>query len=404
MEKIVALCKRRGFIFPSSEIYGGLGLDVRLRALRRAAEDQRQERVVAGDAPGARRHRRAGLRDPPAPARVGGRGHLAGFTDPLVDCRACKQRFRADHLDPERDVPGASRRACPGPRTADCDLTEARDFNLMFETTVGPVRGVRLGRLPAPGDRAGHLHQLQERPAVQPQEAAVRHRPGRQVVPQRDHAGQLHLPHARVRADGDGVLRAAGRGAATGTSTGSTSAARLVRGPRASAPTTCACASTTPTSSATTPSGTSRRRVPLPDRLVRARGHRQPRRLRPHPATPSTRGEKLEYFDQATGERYVPHVIEPAAGADRATLAFLVDAYDEEEVERRDAHRAASCTRALAPVKVAVLPLVRKDGQPELAREVFGVAARRSCRPSTTRAARSASATAARTRSARRGA
>jgi glycyl-tRNA synthetase len=81
-------------------------------------------------------------------------------------------------------------------------------------------------------------------------------------------------------------------------------------------------------------------------------------------------GEKLEYFDQATGERYVPHVIEPAAGADRATLAFLVDAYDEEEVggEQRTVLKLHP---RLAPVKVAVLPLVRKDGQPELAREVY---------------------------------
>jgi glycyl-tRNA synthetase len=87
-------------------------------------------------------------------------------------------------------------------------------------------------------------------------------------------------------------------------------------------------------------------------------------------------GEKLEYFDQATGERYVPHVIEPAAGADRATLAFLVDAYDEEEVEATETSEGGRRTLLrlhpkLAPVKVAVLPLLRKDGQPELAREVF---------------------------------
>jgi glycyl-tRNA synthetase len=82
-------------------------------------------------------------------------------------------------------------------------------------------------------------------------------------------------------------------------------------------------------------------------------------------------GEKLEYFDQATGERYVPHVIEPSAGADRATLAFLVDAYDEEEVEG-EKRTLLRLHPQLAPVKAAVLPLVRKDGQPEVAREVFG--------------------------------
>ena len=81
-------------------------------------------------------------------------------------------------------------------------------------------------------------------------------------------------------------------------------------------------------------------------------------------------GEKLEYVDTATGERYVPHVIEPAAGADRATLAFLVDAYDEEVVEGRERVVLRLHPR-LAPVKVAVLPLVNKDGQPELARNVY---------------------------------
>ena len=80
--------------------------------------------------------------------------------------------------------------------------------------------------------------------------------------------------------------------------------------------------------------------------------------------------QKLEYVDSATGDRYVPHVIEPAAGADRAMLAFLVDAYDEDEIEgeRRTVLRLHP---ALAPVKVAVLPLVKKDGQPELASEVY---------------------------------
>jgi len=81
-------------------------------------------------------------------------------------------------------------------------------------------------------------------------------------------------------------------------------------------------------------------------------------------------GEKLEYFDQATGERYVPYVIEPAAGADRAALAFLVDAYDVEEVEGRK-RTVLRLHPRLAPVKVAVLPLVSKEGMPERAREIF---------------------------------
>src|SRR5207237_3150976 len=85
-------------------------------------------------------------------------------------------------------------------------------------------------------------------------------------------------------------------------------------------------------------------------------------------------GEKLEYFDQASGERYVPHVIEPAAGVDRALLAFVVDAYDEEVVSgtTEGAGELRTLLRLhprLAPVKAAVLPLLRKEGQPELAQE-----------------------------------
>ena len=140
-------------------------------------------------------------------------GHLEGFTDPLVQCLGeCKKRWREDHLREEQlgaeDAEGEIK--CP-----ECggELSEPRSFNLMFETHMGPVAGRRTRGLPAPRDRAGHLRQLQERPAVRAQEAAVRDRPDRQVVPQRDHARQLHLPHARVRADGDRVLRPAGRGA-----------------------------------------------------------------------------------------------------------------------------------------------------------------------------------------------
>jgi glycyl-tRNA synthetase len=81
-------------------------------------------------------------------------------------------------------------------------------------------------------------------------------------------------------------------------------------------------------------------------------------------------GQKMEYVDTATGERYIPHVIEPSAGADRATLAFMVDAYDEETVEGRERTLLRLHPR-LAPVKVAVLPLVNKEGMPERARELY---------------------------------
>ncbi len=137
----------------------------------------------------------------------------------------------------------------------------------------------------------------------------------------------------------------------------------------ACAPTTCSCASTRPTSCRTTrrPQPTSSTCFPIGWSELEGIANRGDFDLTQHA---EFSGEKLEYFDQGSGERYVPHVIEPAAGADRATLAFLVDAYDEEEIEG-ETRTVLKLHPRLAPIKAAVLPLVRKDGQPELAREVF---------------------------------
>jgi glycyl-tRNA synthetase len=81
-------------------------------------------------------------------------------------------------------------------------------------------------------------------------------------------------------------------------------------------------------------------------------------------------GQKLEYVDTASGERYVPHVIEPAAGVGRTVLALLCDAYDEDDIggEQRTVLRL---NPQMAPIKLAVLPLVNKDGQPEKARAIY---------------------------------
>ena len=137
MDKIVALCKRRGFVFPSSEIYGGVGstydyghygvlLKTNVKNEWWRAMLHERDDIVAIDS--------AILQHP----RVWeASGHLAGFTDPLVDCRTCDQRFRADHLQELQCGRKPSKH--PG-ETDECDLTEARDFNLMFETTIGPVK------------------------------------------------------------------------------------------------------------------------------------------------------------------------------------------------------------------------------------------------------------------------
>src|ERR1700761_3238738 len=137
MDKIVSLCKRRGFVFQSSEIYGGMSpsdgygdcgvlLKNNVKAQWWRSMLQERDDVVALDS-AIIQH----------PRTWEASGHLAGFTAPLVACRTCKLRSRAAHLD----VSACGRKPSKHPgETDDCDLTEARDFNLMFETTIGPVQ------------------------------------------------------------------------------------------------------------------------------------------------------------------------------------------------------------------------------------------------------------------------
>ena len=203
---------------------------------------------MAVHAPGARRHRGAGLGDHPASPNLAGE-------------RASGRFHRSPRGLP--DVQAAVPRRSPRPVGLRAQAVQApwRDARLRPHRGEGlqpdvrdhgrPGQGGGLDRLPAARDRPGHLLELQELPAVLAQEAAVRDRPDRQELPQRDHPRQLHLPHARVRADGDGVLRPARRGPAVVRAL-ARAAAELVPRPRVSAPTTSGCAPTTPTSCRTT--------------------------------------------------------------------------------------------------------------------------------------------------------
>src|ERR671932_582561 len=137
MDKIVSLCKRRGIIFPASEIYGGIANTYDYGhygvLLKRNVVDAWWQAMI-GDRDDIVALDSAIIQHP---RTWEASGHLAGFTDPLVDCRTCKLRFRADHL--AQSACGRKPSKHPG-ETPDCDLTEARDFNLMFETTIGAVR------------------------------------------------------------------------------------------------------------------------------------------------------------------------------------------------------------------------------------------------------------------------
>ncbi|MEA2186554.1 MAG: glycyl-tRNA synthetase [Solirubrobacteraceae bacterium] len=363
MDKIVALCKRRGFIFASSEIYGGLGstydyghygvlLKTNVKNEWWRAMLQERDDIVALDS--------AILQHP---RTWEASGHLAGFTDPMVDCRTCGQRFRADHLQDLQCPQKPSKHPGEGPN---CDLTEARDFNLMFETTMGPVKdsGATVYLRPetaqgifvnfknvlqfsrkkppfgiaqvgksfrneiTPGNfvfRTREFEQMEMEFFVPPDEAprwyefwkSARH----------DWYTELGVrdDHLRMREHDPDEL--------SHYSSGTADVEYL---------------------------------FPIGWSELEGIANRGDFDLTQHA---KFSGEKLEYFDPQTKERYVPHVIEPAAGADRATLAFLVDAYDEEEIDGEQ-RTVLKLHPRLAPVKVAVLPLVRKDGQPEVAHEI----------------------------------
>ena len=364
MEKIVSLCKRRGFVFQSSEIYGGIGssydyghygvlLKNNVKNQWWRAMLQERDDVVALDS-AIIQH----------PRTWEASGHLAGFTDPLVDCRTCKLRFREDHLE----VSACGRKPSKHPgETDECDLTESRAFNLMFETTVGAVKDegstVYLRPETAQGIFLNFKNYLQfsrKKPPFGIAQVGKSFRneitPGNFIFRTREFEQmemEFFVPPAEAEHWYEHWL-----------------AARrdwyVNLGIR-------------------------------PDHL----------RLRPHEADElshyssatsdveylfpigwselegiANRGDfdltrhaeysrqNLEYVDTVSGERYLPYVIEPAAGADRAMLAFLCDAYDEDEIEG-ETRTVLRLHPQLAPVKVAVLPLVRKDGQPELATEIY---------------------------------
>ena len=272
VDHVVSLAKRRGFVYPCGEIYGGtrsawdygpLGVELKENIKRQWWKSMVQMRddMVGLDSSII------------LPRQVWeASGHVDTFSDPLTECQSCHKRYRADHLQEQAAEKAAKKGEEVDPDSIDLSTlvcancgtrgawTEPRQFSGLLKTYLGVTADEsdpRLGpALPAPRDRPGHLHQLRQRGDLEPPEAAVRHRPDRQELPQRDHARQLHLPHPRVRADGDGVLRQAGRGRGVAPVL-DRPAHRAGTSTSASTPTTCATTSTRRRSSATTPSAPS---------------------------------------------------------------------------------------------------------------------------------------------------
>jgi glycyl-tRNA synthetase len=357
-EQVVNLCKRRGFVFPSAEIYGGfrstydygpVGV-LMLRNVKEAwwrAMVQLRDDIVGLD---------AAILSPPAVWRAS--GHLESFTDPLVDCRNCKERFRLDQLEDPDTCPNCGKHGT---------FTEARQFNLMFKTHAGPVEDEGSVAYLRPETAQGMfvdfkavMETSRKRPPFGIAQIGKAFRneitPGNFIFRTREFElmeveyfvppgeGPKWFEHwcaERLRwyvelgiPEDDLRLRPHDPEELSHYSSGTSDVEFL---------------------------------YPWGWGELEGIAQRTDFDLKRHA---EASGEKLEYFDQASGERYVPHVVEPAAGATRSMMAFLLAAYDEDEVngEQRTVLRLH---HRLAPYQVAVLPLSRKEPLPELAREVL---------------------------------
>jgi glycyl-tRNA synthetase len=352
IEKIASLCRRRGFVFPTSDIYGGLGssfdfghygvlLQQNIKGEWQRSMIQERDDMVAIDS--------AVILNPQVWVAS---GHVGGFSDPMIDCRTCKLRFRADHIG--QSACGKRPSKHPG-ETPDCDLTEARDFNLMFETHVGALRedasvaylrpetaqgifvnfknvtsslrvkppfgiaqiGKSFRNEITPGNflfRVREFEQMEMEFFVPPADAPKWHA---YWIEQRFnwHLGLGVRPsHLRIRAhDADELSHY---------STATSDIEYL---------------------------------FPIGWQELEGVANRGDYDLEQHS---KASGTKLEWIGHE--ERYVPYVIEPALGVGRAFLTFLCDAYDEEVVADRP-RTVLRLHPRLAPVKAAVLPLIGKD-------------------------------------------
>ena len=357
MEKVVGLCKRRGFIFPSAEIYGGfrstydygpLGVNL-LRNVKNAwweAMVQRRDDVVGLD---------AAILSPPAVWEAS--GHLANFTDPLVDCRSCHQRWREDRIDG----------VCPN--CGSTEFTPARAFNLMFKTHAGPVENEGAVAYLRPETAQGMfinfanvLQTTRKKPPFGIAQVGKSFR--NEITPQNfvfrtREFEQMEMEYFVPPAEAD-------HGSSTGSRSGSAGTPGSASPSRSSGS-----ATMTPTSCRTTRAATADVEFLFPWGWDELEGiaNRTDFDLKAHAAAS---GERLEYFDQATGERYVPYVIEPAAGATRTMMAFLLSAYHEDQVGG-EARTVLRLHPRLAPYQVGVLPLSKKETLEPLAREVLGL-------------------------------
>jgi glycyl-tRNA synthetase len=355
MEKIVSLCQRRGFIFPSSEIYGGLSscwdygpLGVELkRNIKQAwwqAMIHQRDDIVGIDS--------SILMHPQVWAAS---GHLEGFSDPLVDCKSCRQRWRADELEGDK---------CP---SCGGELTEPRQFNLMFKTFMGPVEDEASVIYLRPETAQGMFVNFQNvldttrkrlpfgiaqigksfRNEITTGNFIFRSREFEQmeieffVKPGTDKDWFNYWLEARFNWYVNlGIKKENLR------------LRQHMKHELAHYALDCYDIDYL---------------FPMGWSELEGIANRGDYDLTQHA---KHSGKRLDYFDEETKERFVPYIIEPSAGVDRSTLAFLCDAYDEEP-DKDEMRVVLRFHPTIAPFKAAVLPLSRKENLVAVARKIY---------------------------------
>lgn len=386
MDKIASLCKRRGIIFPGSDIYGGLANTWDYGPL--GAELKRNVKNLWWTTFVHRRRDVVGLEASILmhPRVWEASGHVQNFNDPLVDCKTCKARFRADHLIEERlglavegktpaqmsEIIVEAKLKCPN--CGNATLTEARQFNMMFSTTIGPVSEtgtqvylrpetaqamfvqyknvVATGRVKVPfgiaqigkafrneitpGNfifRQLEFEQMEIEYFVKPDEAAGAFEEWLSAMRGWLRTIGVRDDHIRVREHEQEEL-----------------------------------------------SHYSSRTVDFEYQFPGSMGWKELYGLANRTDFDLSRhqevsGEDLQYFDQAENRKYIPYVIEPTFGVDRTCLVLLIDAYDEEETidvnGKPDTRVVLRLHPRIAPYKAAVLPLMKKPELAEPARRLF---------------------------------
>ena len=381
MDKIVAFCKRRGFVYQSSEIYGGIRSSYDYGPLgvemKRNIKEEWWRRMVH------MREDMVGLDSAIImhPKVWEASGHTATFNDMLVESRTSRRRYRADHLIEDAtgiDAEGLSPEQLTriieedervkDPADGGRDFAAVRPFNLMFETYMGPVKTPEnlayLRPETAQGIFVNFKNVLQTsrvkvpfgiaqqgksfRNEITPGNFIFRTREFEQmemeffVEPGTDEAWHEYWIEERWNWYTDLGLKEDNL--------------RRYEHPKEKL------------------SHYSKRTVDLEYNYasvgwseLEGIANRTDYDLKQHAAYS---GENLEYFDQVTGERYIPYVIEPAVGPDRIMLAFLVDAYTEEEV-KGEVRTVLKLHPLIAPTKAAVFPLSKKEPVSTIARELY---------------------------------